>query len=88
MPSEQVASFLAQRAQELPRINQATFEALQASLQTGMENHEGLPALAARVKRIFQDATDHRAEAIAAAETELALNTGRYLATFKHPPTA
>ena len=88
MPSEQLASFLAQRAQELPRINQTTFEALQASLQQGLENHEALPALAARVKRIFQDATDHRAEAIAAAETELALNTGRYLATFKHPPTA
>ncbi len=80
LPPERLNSFLAERETELHTVNETTFADLKSSLQEGIEKGESPATLASRVKRLFQHASDHRAETIATTETENAINTGRSLA--------
>jgi len=80
LPPERLASFLSEREAALQAVNETSFADLKASLQEGVEKGEKPDALAGRVKRLFQDASDHRAESIATTETEHAINAGRLFA--------
>src|SRR5947209_18797636 len=76
---EQAASFLAQRETKLKDVNEITFKELNSSLLEGLRNDEGFTELQARVKAIYQDATERRTPTIAERETTSAFNTGRFL---------
>jgi uncharacterized protein with gpF-like domain len=62
----------------IQEVNQTTFESLQQSLGDGLAAGETHDELVERVKQIFQDATDGRAESIATTETNIAVNSGRH----------
>jgi len=77
LDAEFATSFLAQRMARFTEINEATRHAIEAALTEGQGRGEGFDDLADRVKQIFQAATDSSAEAIAADETSIAVNSGR-----------
>jgi hypothetical protein len=80
LSSEQVLTFLAERQKSLSHVNQTTLKELTDSVLEGLRNHEPFKQLAARVKTIYQDASDRRAGVIAGSETNSAVNAGRLLA--------
>ncbi len=80
LPSEKALGFVAQAETRLHHVNEATFQDLNFSLQEGLQMGEPSEALRQRVKAIFQDASDRRAETIAGRETNTAVNSGRFFA--------
>ena len=72
------AEFLAKRRSEIKGINDTTFDRIKAQLDEGLKNGESFGALTERVKEVFTDATNHRAETIAQTEVGIAINSGRF----------
>ena len=78
-PSEAL-TYLAERESKIVGINATTDAILRSQVGEGIALGESFEALADRVKEVFADATDHRAEVIALTETNTAINTGRFSA--------
>lgn len=73
--------FIEQKAGLLIKnIDDTTQQDLRKELSAGLEVGEGIPDLQERVKKIFDKATDSRAERIARTETIKASNAGQRLA--------
>lgn len=70
--------FLAVREKKIVGINQTTFETLRESLQQGIEGGESMELLADRVRAVFNEISDRRADVIALTETNTAMNVGRH----------
>jgi HK97 family phage portal protein len=64
-----VEHILLERTEALTEVNYQTFTQLKESLELGLRRGESHALLAERLKTIFQDAADCRAEAIALSET-------------------
>ncbi len=79
LPPEEAIKFMGTRQKEIQSINDTTWDALRKSLQEGLANGDTTLQLADRVKAVYQDATDLRAETIAVTETNIALNSGRFI---------
>lgn len=76
-PSQRVLDYIERTAGEKIRgANETTVEALRAELAEGVGEGEGVRDLAARVERVFDDASRRRAETIARTEVVGASNTG------------
>lgn len=78
LPPGEAIEFLRLRENRLKGINEETFEQLRESLQDGLAQGETFQQLSERVKVIFNDASDVRAETIALTETNTAVNGGRF----------
>lgn len=78
VPPQKAIEFLAKRQNEIKGINTTTFNKIKGSLVEGLKEGDGLDALTQRVKEVFTEASDLRAEVIAATETNIAVNTGRF----------
>lgn len=70
--------FLARRRNEIQNINRTTFEQLRKELREGIDQGDTMVELKDRVKSVYRDASDARAEVIAKTETNIAINTGRH----------
>jgi HK97 family phage portal protein len=70
--------FLAARASAIRGINETTWSALRGELTEGIEAGESYAELAARVREVYTDADQRRAETIAQTETNIAVNSGRF----------
>jgi HK97 family phage portal protein len=75
---EAALRYLRARANMVSGINQTTFDAIRKELLAGVEAGEGYEKLADRVKGVFSQASDIRAERIATTEVNTALNAGRH----------
>jgi len=80
LPPHRATEFLAQRANRLSEVNQATFEQIQSELVEAVANGETFEQRVARVKSVYKEATESRAASIATTETNSAINTGRQVA--------
>jgi hypothetical protein len=78
LPPEDAISFLKKRENKITDINETTFGELTSSLEEGLQGGETYAQLVDRVKTVFQDASDYRAETIATTETNTAVNAGRF----------
>jgi HK97 family phage portal protein len=78
LPPEDAITFLGKRQKEIESINETTFEELKSSLTDALETGETYGQMVDRVKTVFQDASDFRAERVATTETTIAVNSGRF----------
>lgn len=78
VPPARAIAFLDKRKNEIKGVNQTTFNKIKDQLKEGLQEGDGLEALTSRVKEVFTEATDLRAERIAITETNVAVNTGRF----------
>lgn len=80
LPPANATAFLAQRAKEIVGINETTFEGIREAVRAGLEAGESYEQVAARIRTVFNEAGDSRAETIAITETNVAVNAGRFAA--------
>lgn len=80
VPPQDAIEFLNKRKNEIEGVNGKTFEELRSSLQEGLSNGDTFEDLKERVKAVYTQATEARAEVIALTETNIAVNSGRFLA--------
>src|SRR6266568_5149733 len=80
LPPSEALNFLQTRKEALSRVNATTWAAIKSGLADGWHKGQTPEQLADRVKGVFQEASESRAEAIAAAETNIAINAGRAIA--------
>lgn len=78
VPPAEALAFLAKRKNEIEGVNRFTFAALKQTLGDGLAAGETINELTERVKSVFKDASDRRAESIALTETNIAVNNGRF----------
>lgn len=78
VPPTKAIEFLEKRTNEIKGINKTTFEKLKGSLAEGLKEGDTQAELVARVKDVYANATDARAERIAITETNIATNSGRF----------
>ncbi len=70
-----VQEFIEQRAQQLAgQVTQTTYDAIRTELVAGVEGGESIDDLAKRIRQVFQQASDARAETIARTEVISAYN--------------
>ena len=74
---EEALAYLAKRQSAIRDINRTTDDALKETLAEGIAAGQSYEQLAMRVKEIFKEASDSRADTIALTETNSAVNTGR-----------
>jgi len=77
LPPAEALAYLAARQSAISGINATTWDALKASLGEGLKAGDSYEAMADRVKAVYKEASDGRAETIAYTETNSAINTGR-----------
>jgi uncharacterized protein with gpF-like domain len=77
VPTEAI-KFLESRQNMIEGINATTFDDLKGSLMEGLAAGETLNELTDRVKSVYTEADQIRAEAIANTETNIAVNSGRF----------
>jgi len=80
LPPSEALDFLQTRKEALSRVNATTWAAIKSGLADGWHKGQTPEQLADRVKGVFQEASESRAEAIAVAETNIAINAGRGIA--------
>ena len=80
LPPANATAFLAQRTKEIVGINETTFEGIREAVRAGLEAGESYEQVAARIRTVFNEAGDSRAETIAITETNVAVNAGRFAA--------
>ena len=80
LPPSEALNFLQTRKEALSQVNATTWAAIKSGLADGWHKGQTPEQLADRVKGVFQEASESRAEAIAAAETNIAINAGRAIA--------
>lgn len=78
VPPQKAIDFLAKRNNEIKGVNKTTFEKLKGSLAEGLQSGDTQAELIDRVKEVYANATDARAERIAITETNIATNAGRF----------
>jgi HK97 family phage portal protein len=78
LPPEDAIAFLRKRENKITGINDETFGQLTATLEGGLQEGETYEQLVKRVKSVFQEASDFRANTIATTETNTAVNGGRF----------
>jgi HK97 family phage portal protein len=71
-------NFLGKRENPIKAINHTTWDQLKGSLQDGLNEGETYTQLVDRVKTIYKDASQSRAESVALTETNIAVNSGRF----------
>lgn len=76
----QATEFLATRAKEIQGINETTFEQIREAVRDGLDTGASYEQVAARIREVFNEASDVRAETIAITETNVAINSGRFAA--------
>lgn len=79
VPPERAILFLKTREKAIEALSQDTFQKLTGSLQEGLSAGETFQELAARVKQYYTTATESRAETVALTETNIAVNSGRFI---------
>lgn len=72
--------FLEARKKEIKGINDTTFQSIKSELTEALNNGESYAKMADRIREVFTDAGQSRAETIAQTEVGIAVNTGRYTA--------
>jgi HK97 family phage portal protein len=72
--------FLEGRKKEIKGINDTTFASIKSELSEALNNGESYASMADRIREVFTDAGQSRAETIAQTEVGIAVNTGRYTA--------
>jgi len=80
LPPSDATAYLLQRQNRITGINQTTWDDLKASLTDGLSAGDSFEGLAERVREVYAEATQSRAEMIAITETNTAVNSGRWLA--------
>ena len=75
---EATLKFLANREQIIQDINATTFDGLKSTLSDGLSSGETFEQLAQRVKDVYKEASESRANTIAVTETNTAVNNGRW----------
>ena len=78
VPPAEAIAYLRKRENEIKNINETTFASLKDALAEGLEKGETFEQLVDRVKGVYNEASDRRAETIALTETNTAVNAGRY----------
>jgi HK97 family phage portal protein len=78
VPPAKAVEFLAKRKNEIENINGTTFERLKGSLSEGLSNGDTMDELRDRVKEVYRNATEARAETIAVTETNIAVQSGAF----------
>jgi HK97 family phage portal protein len=79
LPPMEAVNFMARRQEAIKGINQETSDRLNATLQEGLLAGESQEKLADRVRSEFVYCDQVRAERIAATETGIAVNSGRFV---------
>lgn len=77
IPPADAIAWLNERKNRISDINETTFNAIKDTLQDGLGKGDTAEQLADRVKEVYSDASDRRAESIAHTETNTALNSAR-----------
>ncbi len=80
---EDALAYLAKRQSMISGINETTAAAIDATMMEGLASGESLAQLSDRIKNVFTEATDVRADTIAVTETNTAVNSGRFGAMTK-----
>lgn len=80
LPSDRATAYFAQRTNALRGINNTTFEEIREALQEAEAAGEPAAERNRRIRKIFNHASDVRADTIAATETSTAVNNGRLTA--------
>ena len=80
LPPHDALNFLGKRHKPIADINNTTWDRLKAGLQTGITAGETFEQLSDRVKAVYTDASQQRADTIAFTETNIAVNSGRHTA--------
>ncbi len=78
LPPNAAIDFLNAREPKIVDINATTWDSVKAEIQQGLAGGESYNDIADRVKSVYQDATDRRADVIALTETNTAINGGRH----------
>lgn len=78
LPPSEAIEFIAGRQNSIRGINETTFDGIRDAISGGLQDGSSIEQMAAKVREVFTDATQHRAETIALTETNLAINTGRF----------
>jgi hypothetical protein len=71
-------SYLDRRENMLRGTNDTIWEKLKGELQTGLDQGESYEQMADRLKAVYGEMSDYRAETVAQTEMNVALNTGRF----------
>ncbi len=75
---EDALAYLSKRQSMISGINETTAAAIDATMMEGLTSGESLAQLSDRIKNVFTEATDRRADTIAVTETNTAINSGRF----------
>lgn len=78
LPPSEAIEFLNLREPMIKGINEETWDQLKESVQEGLAQGETFHQISERVKSVYNEAGDHRAEVIALTETNTAVNGGRF----------
>lgn len=76
---QEALDWWSKRKTQIEEINQTTNTALRETLSEGLEGGESIEQLATRVREVFKEASVYRSETIATTETNVAVNSGRFI---------
>ena len=78
LPPSEAIEFLNLRENKITGVNGETFQQLKETWQEALSKGETMEQIVDRTKKVFNEASDFRAETIAVTETNTAVNGGRF----------